>query len=406
MPGQAKDVDGFIDLVDQIGNDSTGTFDILGIGKNERDHTRMLAWMLRPTGSHGLGISVIESLLSEAEVSGTLDLSAVEVSTFDQNPSKTELDIVIEAADTIIAVEIKTQGQLDNPQYNRQVDYLEKVASGNEQRAASPFDSYEYIYISADGNHNPEYVQHQLNWDDLLDVIVEQAGNVTQDTDAIRIREWTRFARAQLTESEGLSPATELQLAYPKLVEQHSVNLDFESVRSDRQRVLSSYWQWLTDEHAEVANGEDGWETSRSRIEPGTKYIRLRKESWPSKMRLELQATKERMTADQNHSGPQNEYRMRSPHIEVTLTYSGIDKPERDKLISHMKGNGDETLRTDGFVLIREELPDDGAEFNSYHVYSKQVPIDFSNPEYTVKELRQGTDTLLKLEQTLDQFHI
>jgi hypothetical protein len=406
MSGENKNIERFVDLIDEVGDEATGTFDILGVGKDERDHTRMLAWLLRPVGSHGLGASVIRSLLSEAELSVPEDLDTATISTFDQNPSEAELDIVIESQSTIIVIEIKTQGRLGPDQRRRQVDYLESVVTGDDQRTASPFESYEYIYLSADEGHDPDFVQHQVTWNTLLELITGQAGAVTRDTDAIRIREWTRFAKAQLTESESLSPATELQLAFSELSEQHDVKLDFATVRSDRQRLLSSYWQWLTDEHPAVAQGENRWEESRSRVKPSTKYIGLSKENWPSGLRFEIQATKERMTAGDNHTGAENEYRTLASHIEITLTYSGVDKEERDRLRSHLADDGDEILRKNGFTLIREALPDEGPEINSYHMYSRQVPINFSNPERTVAELRQRTNSLLQLEQSLDQFEI
>jgi hypothetical protein len=405
MSDVGKNVERFIDLVDQVGDEATGTFDILGVGKDERAHTRMLAWLLRPTGSHGLGALIIEKLLSKAGLSGTEGLSNATVSTFDQSPSDTELDIVIEGSTTIIVVEVKTQGRLGSSQYERQVDYLQEVISGDEERAAGPFESYEYVYLSADESHKPDFAPLRVTWADILEVISEQAGVVTQDTDAIRIREWTRFAKSHLTESERLSPATELQLGFPDLVEQYDVNLDFATVKSDRQRLLSSFWQWLNDEHPAVANGENGWTTSRSRIEPGTKYIRLPKEGWPQGMRIEIQATKERMTAGDNHSGPQNEYRTTSPHIEITLRATGTYE-QRDKLLSHLEANGDEILRSNGFELIREKLPDNDTKMNKYHMYSKQVQIDFSKPENTVRGLRKATNTLLQLEDVLDKFEV
>lgn len=364
----------------------------------------MLAWLFRPTGSHGLGTAVLEALLSETSISTPAALDAVNISTFDQQPSQTELGVVIESGTTIVAVEIKTQGQLGRSQCDRQVAYLESVVAGDEERPAGPFDSWEYIYLSVDSDHTPEYVPHQVTWDSLLEHVSAHVGAVTRDTDAVRIREWVRFASAQLLESERLSPATELQLAFPVMVDQHDLNLNFATVRSDRQRLLSSVWQWLLETHPSVANGEDGWATSRSRIEPGTKYVRLLKTGWPWGMRFEIQATEQRLTAGDNHSGSKNEYRTRSPHIEVTLTYSDRDEGERNRLLSHLAGDGDELLRNHGFELIRDVLSEDGPQFNSHHVYSKQVPVNFSNPAQTVTGIRQGVSSLLELEQFIDRF--
>ncbi|TKX69214.1 PD-(D/E)XK nuclease family protein [Halorubrum sp. SP9] len=404
MSDSRDNIKRFIDLVDQIGDDATGTFDILGIGKDERAHTRILAWLLRPTGSHGVGTTILSDLLSEAAIQLPAGIDTASISTFDQQPSQTELDVVIESGSTLIVIEIKTQGQLGPDQRDRQVDYLESVVAGDEQRSGGPFETWEYIYLSADPSHTPAYVDHQVTWDALFDLVAAQVGAVTRDTDAVRIREWIRFGRAHLLESEQLSPATELQLAFPTLVDQHDVNLDFATVRSDRQQLLSSIWQSLSEAHPAVTDGKKGWDTSRSRIDPGTKYVRFSKNGWPSGLRFEIQATEQRLTAGDNHSGPKNAYRTRMPHIEVTLTYSGSDKQERDQLLSHLARDNDELLRNSGFDLIREILPEDGPQFNDYHVYSKQVPIDFSDPEQTVAGIRQGLTSLLKLEQSLDRF--
>jgi hypothetical protein len=343
-------------------------------------------------------------LLSEAAIQLPAGIDTASISTFDQQPSQTELDVVIESGSTLIAIEIKTQGQLGPDQRDRQVDYLESVVAGDEQRSGGPFETWEYIYLSADPSHTPAYVDHRVTWDALLDLVAAQVGAVTRDTDAVRIREWIRFARAHLLKSERLSPATELQLAFPTLVDQHDVNLDFATVRSDRQQLLSSVWQSLSETHPGVTDGEKGWDTSRSQIEPGTKYVRFSKTGWPSPLRFEIQATEQRLTAGDNHSGPGNAYRTRLPHIEVTLTYSGSDKQERDQLLSHLAGDKDELLRNSGFDLIRDTLPEDGTQFNDYHVYSKQVPIDFSEPEQTVTGIHQGLTLLLELEQCLDCF--
>lgn len=404
MSESSDSIKRFINLVDRIGDDATGTFDILGIGKDERAHTRMLAWLLRPTGSHGVGTTVLLDLLSEAAIQPPAGLDTATISTFDRQSSQTELDVVIESGSSLIVIEIKTQGQLGPDQRDRQVDYLKSVVAGDEQRSGGPFERWEYIYLSADPSHIPDYVDHQVGWDALLNLVAAQVGAVTRDTDAVRIREWIRFARTHLLESERLPPATELQLAFPALVDQHDVNLDFATVRSDRQQLLSSVWQSLSEAHPAVTDGEEGWDTSRSRIEPGTKYVRFSKTGWPSGLRFEIQATGQRMTAGDNHSGPENAYRTRIPHIEVTLTYSGSDEQERDRLLSHLAGDNDESLRNSGFDLIRDTLPEGGPQFNGYHVYSKQVPIDFSNPEQTVAGIRQGLASLLELEQSLDHF--
>jgi hypothetical protein len=39
-------------------------------------------------------------------------------------------------------------------------------------------------------------------------------------------------------------------------------------------------------------------------------------------------------------------------------------------------------------------------------MYSKQVQIDFSKPENTVRGLRKATNTLLQLEDVLDEFEV
>ncbi len=402
MSPDTKDIDRFIDLVDELNTKRTSTFDILRIGNDERSHTRFLAWLLQPNGSHGLDAEILSLVLSEAGVSTPENPETATVSTFDQNPSKTELDIVIEVDNTIICIEVKTREQLNKSQRNRQVNYLNNIINGTESRGDKQFDGFEYIYLASDADHNPEYINHKVTWVDLLDSIRAHVGSVDRDSDAIRLREWVDYLSSQLRETERLAPATELQLAYPELTDEYDIDIDSATVETSRQRLLSSFWQWLQVEYPHVANGEESWDTDRSRIESRTKYLRMPKSTWPKGLRFEIQATKKRMTDRDNHSSDHNQYRTRKPHIELTLTYSDVNLAERDRLLTHLSSTDKDILNAGGFELIREELPDQ--QINDYHVYSKQVPIEFLNPEQTVDGLREGIEHLMELEASLDSY--
>jgi hypothetical protein len=402
MSPEIKDIEHFIDLVDELNTERTGTFDILGIGNDERSHSRFLAWLLQPNGSHGLDTKILSCFLSEAGVSSPEGLETATVGTFDQDPSNTELDIVIETDETIICIEVKTRELLGESQCNRQVSYLEDVVAGTESRSDRQFDNFEYIYLASDANHNPEYVQHRVSWVELLDSIRTHAGSVDRDTDAIRLREWVNYLRSQLSETERLAPATEIQLAYPELVDQYDIDIDSAAVETSRQRILSSFWQWLQVDYEHVANGEEGWDTERSQIQSRTKYLRMPKSTWPKGLRFEIQATEKRMTAHDNHSSDHNQYRTLKPHIELTLSYSGVNIDERDRLLAHLSSTDKEILDVGGFEIIRDNLPNE--KINDYHVYSKQVPIEFSNPEQTVDDLKEGMEYLMELEATLDTY--
>lgn len=405
MASQSGDIEGFVELVNQLRDEQIGMFDIIGIGRDERAHTRMLAWLLQPNGSHGLGSSVVSAVFTEAGLVAHEALDTATITTFDQQPSDTELDIVLEIGETIVCIEVKTRSRLQEPQYDRQVDYLSNVVDGDEGRGEQSFGTWEYIYLAADAEHDPKYVGHVMTWDDLLDSFSSQVGAVEQDSDAMLLREWTKHVESQLTDSWRFSPASQLLLNYPELVEQFDIDLDPAAVKADRKRILSTYWQWLNETYPAVAEGNEGWKMTRSQVESRTQYIRLAKDRWPTGLRFEVQATMKRMTANTNHSKEHDRYRTRQPHVELTLTYAGVTEEERSNLLEHIPADTHRDLEAHEFELIRDGLPKDcTVDINPYHVYSKQVPLEFSNPDETVGVLKEGTNQLMGLQETLDIF--
>lgn len=408
MAGEHPARQRFSNLVDQLDDGPTTTFDILEVGCDERAHTRILAWLLDPQGSHGLGPSMLDSFLSRTGLSVLGESETAKVTIFDQKSEATELDILIEIGETIICVEIKTQGKLGELQRDRQVECLRGRVKDDDRR----FDSWSYIYLASEVDHNPDFVNHRVGWDEVLDLVSDVTNEVDRRRDTIRLEEWHDFARGMLCESKRVTPAAELQLKYPDWVESEGIPIGLDGVRMCRKRILSAYWQWLQDEYPAAANGEDGWGTTRSRVVCGTKYLRLHRITWPPGLRFEVQSTRERMTDGRNHKETHSSYRTHDAHIELTLTYSPAGDREREemkakqkRLVNQLSGRSETRLKEGGFVLIHDALPDDcGRDINDYHVYSKQIPIEFSNPNITVDKLASGTECLMELVDTLDDF--
>jgi len=397
--------DRFIELLDELNDEPMAMFNILGIGQDERAHTRMLAWLLDPNGTHGLGDLFLKDLLSKADIDLPADLETATVTTFDQQPENTELDIVIEVSKTIVCLEIKTRGHLGSDQWSRQTDYIEAVVDGSENRDGGAFDHWEYIYVTSDSSHDPRFVANRITWKTIGELITPHIGQIEQDKDVIRIREWTGTITDHLTGSTRISPSTELQLRFPSLVADFEIDVNFASVESDRQRLLSAFWNWLADAHPPMVEGTNGWADTRSRVEARTKYLRLRKEAWPDTLRFEIQATPKRLTSREQHPSTHDAYRTRNSHIEITLSYTDNPEHARDHLLDQLSRQDKQRLAEGGFNLVRDELPDScDADRNPYHVYSKQIPFDFTCPDETIRGLQEGINILAQLEGALDSF--
>ena len=94
--------------------------DIIGLARNENTHSRMLQWLLKPTGRHGLGCALVRRLLEHCTVNPVPAPLAVREVTFSQWRNDREADLVVRGDDFTLVIENK----VDAPEQPHQCDDL------------------------------------------------------------------------------------------------------------------------------------------------------------------------------------------------------------------------------------------------------------------------------------------
>ena len=101
----------------------TGPSDFLGIvglARDENTHSRMLAWLLKPTNRHGLGSALVRRLVEHCTGNPMPAPAAVREVTFSRWRNDREADIVVRGEDFTLVIENK----VDAPEQPRQCDDL------------------------------------------------------------------------------------------------------------------------------------------------------------------------------------------------------------------------------------------------------------------------------------------
>ena len=101
----------------------TGPSDCLEIIRRARDentHSRMLAWLLNPTGRHGLGCALVRRLVEHCTVEPVPASLAVRTVTFSEWGNDREADLVVRGEDFTLVIENK----VDASEQPRQCDDL------------------------------------------------------------------------------------------------------------------------------------------------------------------------------------------------------------------------------------------------------------------------------------------
>ena len=85
--------------------------DIVGLARHENTHSRMLKWLLNPTGRHGLGCALVKRLLKHCNMNaGPASLAVREVK-FSQWRNDREADLVVWGEDFTLVIENKIDAE-------------------------------------------------------------------------------------------------------------------------------------------------------------------------------------------------------------------------------------------------------------------------------------------------------
>ena len=120
----------------------TGPSDFLEIircARDENTHSRMLAWLLSPTGRHGLGCALARRLVEHCTVEPVPASSAVRTVTFSEWRNDREADLVVRGEDFTLVIENKVDAQ-EQP---RQCDDL----YSNFKNEGAPL----FLFLTPDG---------------------------------------------------------------------------------------------------------------------------------------------------------------------------------------------------------------------------------------------------------------
>ena len=91
---------------------------ILGLARNENMHSRMLEWLLKPTGRHGLGCGLVRRLVEHCTGKPVPSPLAVRDVTFSQWRNGREADLVVKGEDFTLVIENKVDADEQPDQCN------------------------------------------------------------------------------------------------------------------------------------------------------------------------------------------------------------------------------------------------------------------------------------------------
>ena len=123
-------------------------FDVLKVAKNEIRHSNILAWILYPNGSHGLGDSVIREFVKELLIDNkkyfydkkinTIDLLLIDYNNFYILREWYNIDLILisDVSKIIICIENK----IDSDEHNNQLSRYEKIINEN-------YEDYKKVFI-------------------------------------------------------------------------------------------------------------------------------------------------------------------------------------------------------------------------------------------------------------------
>ena len=113
--------------------------DIIGLARNENTHSRMLQWLLNPTGRHGLGCALVRRLVGHCTAKLVPPPLPVREVTFSQWRNDREADLVVRGDDFTLVIENK----VDATEQPRQCDDL--YANFKNEKAP------QFLFLTPDG---------------------------------------------------------------------------------------------------------------------------------------------------------------------------------------------------------------------------------------------------------------
>ena len=112
---------------------------ILGLARNENMHSRMLEWLLKPTGRHGLGCGLVRRLVEHCTGKPSPSPLAVRDVTFSQWRNGREADLVVKGEDFTLVIENKVDA-------DEQPDQCDDLYANFRNETASQF-----IFLTPEG---------------------------------------------------------------------------------------------------------------------------------------------------------------------------------------------------------------------------------------------------------------
>ena len=94
---------------------------IIGRGRRETYHSAILAWLLNPSGRHGLGTSFLRALLVEAQVPGGIadDGLVAAVPAIEVEGGTSRADIIVRSPGLHVVIEVKVDAREGDEQLQR-----------------------------------------------------------------------------------------------------------------------------------------------------------------------------------------------------------------------------------------------------------------------------------------------
>lgn len=158
-------------------------WEVAGLGRDEFRNTAVLAWLLNPRGSHGLGDAALKPLLEQInrQFGGDFSLSPsdfchVRVETNPDGEISNRIDIEIDSKNFYLIIEVKIDAQEGKDQLRRYGD-LAKIQARDRPWAI--------VFLTPDGRDANTAGQHlkktfSMSWNNLSQAVTKSLRSRTQ----------------------------------------------------------------------------------------------------------------------------------------------------------------------------------------------------------------------------------
>ncbi|MUW13268.1 hypothetical protein GJ633_00355 [Halorubrum sp. CBA1125] len=406
-----RDLSEMFSLLQEVQGTGTNIFEILDIEDHEKRLTCFLAWLLNTNGSHNAGPAFLDAFLDcfDLQASAPVDVRYLEVLNSTEH-GQVEIDLVIETDSRVIGVEIKTTHTESQTKFKKEAAVLREYAQEHQQKAA------EMLYLPHLGSEveSAHYAEHIATWHQVVEALQTCRGELESGHDIALFDDFiTDIDKHVIRQEVSFSKESELYLKYRDYLEDFEIDINADSYQNDRKDIYNHLWQWF-EENYETDRWNGQFDRSR-KFGKNTRYIRLYKNGWhltegssgrPA-FTLEIQGTEKRLSWYSDNEGA-DAYRLPEPHFEMTVALNdNTESQKRREAYREYLGEAErEALCDGGFQSVRERLNevDSAAPYNKYHMYSKIIPIDFTDPDNVVEELKTGLQTFVALEESIDEF--